>query len=68
MSTDGNVYWADGTVTYSKENIEKVVLQAPQLEKVEKSGLISTHLTDYKSVSSGFYNTTDYNTAFDSFQ
>ena len=68
MSTDGNVYWADGTITYSKENIEKVVLQAPQLEKVEKSGLISAHLTDYKSVSSGFYNTTDYNTAFDSFQ
>ena len=68
MSTDGNVYWADGTVTYSKENIEKVVLQAPQLEKVEKSGLISAHLTDYKSVSSGFYNTTDYNTVFDSFQ
>ena len=67
-SDDENTHWADGTITYSKENIEKVVLQAPQLEKVEKSGLISAHLTDYKSVSSGFYNTTDYNTAFDSFQ
>ena len=67
-SDDGNTHWADGTITYSKENIEKVVLQAPQLEKVEKSGLISAHLTDYKSVSSGFYNTTDYNTVFDSFQ
>lgn len=27
---DGNIYWSDGTITYSKENIATIAKQAPQ--------------------------------------
>lgn len=68
MSTDGNVYWADGTVTYSKENIEKVVLNAPQLEKVEKGGLLSAALPDLQGISSGLLEPKNHADAFDWFR
>ena len=67
-SDDGNTHWVDGTITYSKENIEKVVLNAPQLENAEKGGLLSAALPDLQGISSGSLKVTNYADAFDLFR
>ena len=67
-SDDGNTHWSDGTITYSKENIEKVVLTAPQLESAEKGGLLSAALPDLQGISSGSLKATNYADAFDWFR
>ena len=67
-SDDGNTHWVDGTITYSKENIEKVVLNAPQLEKVEQGGLLSAALPDLQGISSGLLEPKNHADAFDWFR
>lgn len=62
---DGNIYWSDGAVTYSGENIAAVAEQAPQVIKVENGGILSAGLVKLKGLASGSYNTSDYNEFFD---
>lgn len=62
---DGNIYWADGTVTYGKEYVASVAAQAPQVERIENSGILSAGLVGSNGLASGSYDFSQYNEAFD---
>ena len=62
---DGNIYWADGTVTYGKEYVASVAAQAPQVERIENSGILSAELVGSNGLASGSYDFSQYNEAFD---
>lgn len=62
---DGNIYWSDGTVTYSKENIAAAAAHAPQVTAIENSGILSAGLLNLKGLASGSYDAAQYNEAFD---
>lgn len=64
---DGNIYWSDGTVTYSKENIAAVAERAPQVAQVSNSGYLSAHLRNARGLASGSLDMTQYQEAFDYF-
>ncbi len=62
---NGDIRWKDGTITYSRKNVEEVAGQAPQVLKVENSGLLSVRLVNLKGLSSGSIDPVQYNEAFD---
>lgn len=62
---DGNIYFRDGTVVYSKEHIEAVAVQAPQVERIERCGFLSAALKNCSGLSSGALDIINYNKAFD---
>lgn len=62
---DGNVHFSDGGIFYGKKNIEAVAEQAPQVERIERCGLLSAALKDYRGLSSEALDITTYNRAFD---
>lgn len=64
-SHDGNIHFADGTVLYSKEHIEAVAEQAPQVERIERCGLLSAALKNCKGLSSGSLDPLQYNDGFE---
>lgn len=62
---DGNIYWADGTVTYGKGYVASVAAQAPQVERIENSGILSAGLVGSNGLASGSYDFSQYNEAFE---
>ena len=62
---DGNIHFSDGTVLYSKEHIEAVAEQAPQVERIERCGLLSAALKNCKGLSSGSLDPLQYNDGFE---
>lgn len=62
---DGNIHFVDGTVLYSKEHIEAVAEQAPQVERIERCGLLSAALKNCKGLSSGSLDPLQYNDEFE---
>ena len=62
---DGNIHFYDGTVLYSKEHIEAVAEQAPQVERIERCGLLSAALKNCKGLSSGSLDPLQYNDGFE---
>lgn len=64
-SGDGNVHFLDGGIFYGKKNIEAVAEKAPQVERIERCGLLSAALKDYRGLSSEALDITTYNRAFD---
>lgn len=56
---------AMGLFLYSDENIAAAAQQAPQLIKVENSGILSAGLVNHKGLASGSCDATQYNEAFD---
>ncbi len=62
---DGNIYWNDGTVSYSSENIAAIGSLAPQVIKAQHSGILSAGLANLRGLASGSYDATQYNEAFD---
>lgn len=65
LKEGGNIYWSDGTITYSKENISAIAKQAPQVIREENCGILSANLKNLKGLASGSYDETQYNEAFD---